>query len=381
MHPAADGGLARVRIPGGTLTTDRLAVLRKAAIELGDGSLELTSRANVQIRGLTPGSEPELGERLAEAGLLPSLTHERMRNIIASPLADTQGLVDAIDAALCARPELAELPGRFLVTVDEGGDVSGLGADVGLHRVGAEWALLLAGADSGLRPGDPVAAVTRAAAEFLALRAERGGAAWRLAEIEDGVAEITRRLATETASHIALPDRGAPPDHGTPPAHGVPLGHLAPAGRVQPARPQPLPPGPLPDGRLVVGVPLGRLNPAQSEALLAAEHLRLTPWRSVLLPRPITLGHGLITDPHSPWHAVTACTGRPGCAKALADVRADAPRLLGGAGRSVHFSGCERRCGRPRGAIDVLATADGYLVDGQRHEDTAAAIDAARRKQ
>ncbi|MCO1577937.1 hypothetical protein M8C13_19475 [Crossiella sp. SN42] len=355
VHPAADGGLARVRIPGGTLTADRLAVLRKAAIELGDGSLELTSRANVQIRGLTPGSEPELGKRLAQAGLLPSLTHERMRNIIASPLAGTQDLVDAIDAALCARPELAELPGRFLVTVDEGGDVSGLGADVGLHRAGAAWVLLLAGTDSGLRPGDPVAAVTRAAAEFLALRAERGGVAWRLAEIEDGVAEITRRLAAG--------------------------GDAVSADRVQPARSQPLPPGPLPDGRLLVGVPLGRLDPAQSEALLAAEHLRLTPWRSVLLPHPITLGHGLITDPHSPWHAVTACTGRPGCAKALADVRADAPRLLGGAGRSVHFSGCERRCGRPRGAIDVLATAEGYLVDGQRHEDTAAAIDAARRKQ
>lgn len=363
MHPAADGGLARVRIPGGTLTADRLAVLRQAAIELGDGSLELTSRANVQIRGLAPGSEPELGERLAEAGLLPTLTHERMRNIIASPLADTQGLADAIDAALCAVPELAELPGRFLVTVDEGGDVSGLGADIGLHRVGAEWALLLAGADSGLRPGDPVAAVTRAAVEFLTLRAERGGAAWRLAEIEGGVTEITRRLAAGTASHIA------------------PLSSPAPADRVQPARSQPLPPGPLPDGRLVVGVPLGRLNPAQSAALLAAEHLRLTPWRSVLLPHSIPLGHGLITDPDSPWHGATACTGRPGCAKALADVRADAPRLLGGAGRSVHFSGCERRCGRPRGAIDVLATADGYLVDGQRHEDTAAAIDAARRKQ
>ncbi|MCK2243788.1 MULTISPECIES: hypothetical protein [unclassified Crossiella] len=350
VHPAADGGLARIRVPGGTLSAARLAVLRTAAMELGDGSLELTSRANVQLRGLAAGTEVELGARLAEAGLLPSLTHERMRNIVAAPLADNQDLVDAIDAALCARPELAGLPGRFLVVVDDGGVVSGLGGDIGLDLVGSSWALLLAGTDSGLRVSDPVDAVLRAALAFLAVRAEHGGTAWRLAEIDGGVAEITRRL-------------GGP----------VSADRLAVRGSA------PLPPGPLPDGRLVVGAPLGRLDPDQSGALLAVERVRLTPWRSVVLPRKITLGHGLITEPDSPWHAVTACTGRPGCAKSLADVRADAVRHLGLPGGPVHWSGCARRCGRPRGAIDVLATADGYLIDGQPHEDTAAAIDAARR--
>src|SRR5919206_2815685 len=82
-HAAADGGLARVRIPGGTLSAGQLGVLAAAARELGDGALELTSRGNVQLRGLRPRAEAELGARLAAAGLLPSETHERVRNVLA----------------------------------------------------------------------------------------------------------------------------------------------------------------------------------------------------------------------------------------------------------------------------------------------------------
>ncbi|WP_018680751.1 hypothetical protein [Actinokineospora enzanensis] len=129
-HQAADGGLARVRVPGGRLRADQLHALADLADEFGDGALELTSRANVQLRGLAPGVEAELADRLAAAGLLPSRPHEKVRNIIASPLGRAD-LVAGLDAALCAAPELAALPGRFLFAVDDGsGDVAWLGADV-----------------------------------------------------------------------------------------------------------------------------------------------------------------------------------------------------------------------------------------------------------
>ena len=54
-HPAADGALARVRVPGGLLTAAQLRVLAAAARQIGDGHLELTSRGNVQLRGLQIG--------------------------------------------------------------------------------------------------------------------------------------------------------------------------------------------------------------------------------------------------------------------------------------------------------------------------------------
>ena len=49
---AADGYLARVRLPGGFVTGGQLRVLARLAGELGDGRVELTSRGNVQLRAL-----------------------------------------------------------------------------------------------------------------------------------------------------------------------------------------------------------------------------------------------------------------------------------------------------------------------------------------
>ncbi|HZH21769.1 MAG TPA: precorrin-3B synthase, partial [Geodermatophilus sp.] len=181
-HAAADGALARVRVPGGLLTGDQLRTLAAAARDLGDGALELTSRGNVQLRGLAPGAEAGLGDRLAAAGLLPSPTHERVRNVLASALTgragghvDVRPWVRTLDAALCADPALAALPGRYLATLDDGrGDVAGLGGDVGLLALSPDTvALTLAGADSGLRvhPDDAVRLALAATRAFLAERA------------------------------------------------------------------------------------------------------------------------------------------------------------------------------------------------------------------
>src|SRR3954454_14968236 len=85
-HAAADGALARVRIPGGGLSSAQLAALASAgpglrggapasaAPDRGDAALGLTSRGTVHLRGWARGTEPELGDRLAGAGLLPSPT-------------------------------------------------------------------------------------------------------------------------------------------------------------------------------------------------------------------------------------------------------------------------------------------------------------------
>jgi dissimilatory sulfite reductase (desulfoviridin) alpha/beta subunit len=134
---AADGFLARVRLPGGLVSGAQLRALASLADELGDGRVELTSRGNVQLRGLAADAAEALTDGLSRAGLLPSISHDRVRNVLASPLAgldgapDLSGIVRALDEALCARPGLAELSGRFLFAVDDGrGDVSGLGADV-----------------------------------------------------------------------------------------------------------------------------------------------------------------------------------------------------------------------------------------------------------
>ena len=366
-HTAADGALARIRLPGGAVTAEQVHVLATAARELGDGAMELTSRGNVQLRGLRPGSEPELGSRLADAGLLPSETHERVRNVLASPLSgrsggllDVRGWVAAFDAGLRADPTLAALPGRFLAALDDGrADVAGLGADVGLLAVGADdVALLLAGTDSALRttPREAVDLLLAATRAFVDERAAQGGSAWRLAELAGGPARVAARVAGRAraaVSPVALP--------------GAPL--TGPAGSV-----------PQDDGRtaLIAVVPLGRLTVDQAELLAATcSELVVTPWRSVVLPDLPDEGvgarlaaAGLVLDPSSPWLQVTTCAGRPGCARSLADVRADASAAvaadgLPASGVRQHWAGCERRCGRPPGAVvvDVVAIGAGYRID------------------
>ncbi|MFC0626763.1 precorrin-3B synthase [Kribbella deserti] len=365
VHQAADGGLARIRVPGGFVSADQLQVLASAAIAVGDGRLELTSRANLQIRGLKPGSEQTLSDRLYTAGLLPSMTHERVRNILASPLTgldstslyDVRPLVAQLDRLLCARADLAELPGRFLFALDDGrGDLTALKADAGLQVFpDGRIALRLAGADTGVRANlsQGTGLLLATARAFLAERAEQRSEAWRLAELEDGVQRVLVRLNHQTAqdpSEASAP-QGGPTEAGR---------HLQPDGRVA----------------LVVVVPLGSLTSDQAEAI--GQAVRVTPWRSLVLPdipadqvhaaEERLAGVGLVVDPESPWVGTTACAGQPGCAKALADVRADARRTtlrLSGRGRPVHWSGCERRCGHPADElVDVVATSEGYLVDG-----------------
>jgi precorrin-3B synthase len=371
-HPAADGGLARVRLPGGLLSAEQLTVLAAAARDLGNGSLELTSRGNIQLRGLPVDGPGELGGRLAAAGLLPSATHERIRNVLASSLSgrttgghlDVRPWVRALDTGLCADPGLAGLPGRYLATLDDGrGDVSGLGGDVGLLALSPRSvALLLGGTDSGLRAA-PEAAVPLALAATRALLAERdaqGTGAWRLAELDDGPARVAARLTARQDGHLG--------ERVDVPAAPV----VGPVGAVT-----------QDDGRtaLIGVVPLGRLSADQAELLagLAAE-VQLTPWRSVIVPdlaedtvddAAVDLFRsGMVFDEASPWLRVTACAGRPGCAKSLADVRADATTAvttatLPAGGARQHWAGCERRCGRPQGGvIDVVATPTGYRVEG-----------------
>ena len=388
-HAAADGALARVRVPGGLLTGGQLRSLAAAARDLGDGALELTSRGNVQLRGLADGAEVELGDRLAAVGLLPSASHERVRNVLASALTgrvgghvDVRPWVRALDAGICADPVLAALPGRYLATLDDGrGDVACLGGDVGLLALSpVEVALTLAGTDTGLRahPDGAVALALAATRAFLDERAAQGGTAWRLAELDDGPGRVAARIANSSPDQWGaggLPEEGgqrlgvAGGRHLPAVSSGGRQGH-GPVGAAA-----------QDDGRvaLVGVVPLGRLTAAQADLLARlADEVQLTPWRSVVVPdlaedavddAAVALHRsGMVFDADSAWTRVSACAGRPRCAKSLADVRADAVRAvaegtLPAAGARQHWAGCERRCGRPRGeVVDVVATGTGYRV-------------------
>ncbi len=189
VHQAADGALVRVRLPGGMLTAAQLQALAELATEFGSGSLELTSRGSVQLRAIRDTGA--VAEAVAAAGLLPSDTHERARNIVASPLsgraggvADVRPWVADLDTAIQDEPTLAALPGRFWFSLDDGrGDVSGLRADAGVRVLDEHTvALLLAGVDTGVRlsPDTAVPTLVTIAVRFQRIREKH----WRIAELD-----------------------------------------------------------------------------------------------------------------------------------------------------------------------------------------------------
>lgn len=409
LHAADDGYLARVRIPGGLLTGRQASALALAADRFGDGHLELTSRGNVQLRGLADGCGAGLAELLDGAGLLPAPGHERIRNIVATPLSGLLGSehphvtpwVGELDRLLCASARAAALSGRFLFAVDDGrGDVAALDPDVTvLGRPRGRALLRLGAARDAVEVGAPDAprAALLAAEYFLDSADTAGTRAWRVCELPAEHAldalEFTVLLAAAGIAATRVPEVAWP--------------YAAP--------PEPWGPGAGDQTSLCVLPPLGRLTTDQWRVLVRVADeggaggpggggLRITPWRSVVLPRASTrrpfdgyarlVAAGLSVAPDGPWKSVTACTGRPGCAKSLSDVRADARAVVEAQAVveargpeavpesvPVHWSGCERRCGHPRGAawVDLVATPGGYRLDGRpvpRHELAAAVADA-----
>ncbi len=353
VHQAADGALARVRLPGGMLTAAQLAALAAAAMRFASPAMELTSRGNIQIRGVTdPG---ELADAVAAAGLLPSETHERVRNVIASPLtgragglADVRGLVLGLDEAICRDAMLARLPGRFLFAIDDGrGDVSGLGADAGVHMLSPDLAaLLVAGADTGVRipAGEVIGTLVAVAERFVEVR----GTAWRTTELAD-TAALLAGLGPTDAPGATWPPVGRPP-----------------VGWIEQR-----------DGRVALGaaVRLGVLEARVAEFLAAVEApLVVTPWRSVLVcdldegvadvALRVLAPLGLVFDEESPWLSVSACTGSPGCEHSAADVRHDAAEAAQTPEATTdvrrHFVGCDRACGSPPDGQVLVATENGY---------------------
>ncbi|MDF1706298.1 MAG: nitrite reductase [Aeromicrobium sp.] len=266
---AADGALVRLRLVGGRLPTRALAALIRIAATHADENLYLTKRANVQLRALDHEDgcvSPAFVEAVTAAGLLPSPSHELVRNVMVSPLsgrrggrADLRGVADRYDALVCADPDLAALSARFLVVLDDGrGDLVGRSLDLGAMAVSASEAQVSVGRDGWgevVPTSDLPDVLLTLARRFLA--ANHGGA-WHVDELADrGASLLGHPHARDLRTHVTA----------------LPLPH----GSVQ-----------QDDGRVALHLPVpdGRLTPDLAATVLAraGDEVVVTPWRSLLLP-------------------------------------------------------------------------------------------------
>ncbi|MGH3412422.1 MAG: nitrite reductase [Marmoricola sp.] len=261
--PAADGALLRIRLVGGRLHPDQLEGLARLASEYADGSVHLTVRGNVQLRAVPPGRVTRVADGIADLGLLPAPDHERVRNVLVSPLTgraggltDLRPVARRLDGLLCADPELARLPGRFLFVLDDRGDLGDHRADLGALALDDRRARLVAGGRLGPEvdltevPGRLVALARR----FLGLRGTGTAAAWHVAELSGGAAALGGFDGATVVASTAPPAPGPIPQDDSRHAKHLP-------------------------------VPGGTLTPALVSDVLteAAGELVVTPWHSVLL--------------------------------------------------------------------------------------------------
>ncbi|KMZ12525.1 Cobalamin biosynthesis protein CobG [Candidatus Burkholderia humilis] len=337
---ARDGGLARLRLAGGVLSVDAARAIARAAVRCGSGVIEVTNRANLQLRGIRDAAHAELIDIAFSAGLGPSVAGgDDLRNVMLSPLAsdDMRTLAARIVHAMQADASLHALSPKFALQLDGGERLAMLDHP---HDV---W---LSSTDDGTRFAFGfVDAITHGALGFIACKeAQRFVMTVLHAFVE--MASPEERRMRDLLARIGI-ERFL----DVLPVH-------APASEWRRAQA---------DASLRFGVhathvggqpPLGRLDAYTLEALadLAPSRLVMTPWQSVLIPDvDATRAHevlarmnalGLATEKQAPFARLIACAGSQGCAKSHADTKADVHRLapLLPHETSAHLSGCERSC-------------------------------------
>ncbi|AMR66461.1 precorrin-3B synthase [Aquipseudomonas alcaligenes] len=379
--PARDGGICRVKLPGGLLTSVQARAVAEAARLYGSGVLELTNRSNLQLRGVRDECQAPLVQHLLAAGLGPrNPAADDVRNLLLSPAAgrdrsahlDTRPLAGRLLALLESTPELHALSAKFALQLDGGEALAMLDHPHDLWLSVLPGGTHLAFGLAGCPRDQALGAIPLAQAEILVeavlrLFLQVAGTHTRMRQLlaELPVEQFLARLPLPVQQPRATPVR---PRYDSPPLGA----HVqAQSGWVM----------------LLAGAPLGRLHAEQLSALAdladteGSGELRLTPWQGVLLPdvpgsRRAVVARalhdlGMLLEARAPLARLLACSGLPGCARAQADTKADARQLaerLPPQIAQLHLSGCPRSCAAAHVAPYTLLAQPGGRYDLYRRE-------------
>jgi precorrin-3B synthase len=392
MAKARDGLICRVKLTFGNLSAEQAHVVADAAHRFGNGAVEITNRANLQIRGVRPDTENPLIAALLAAGLGPLTDRgDDVRNVMVSPIAGVvPGLYDVRPLALQLLETLQTnasyqtLSPKFSVLVDGGESVAMAEHphDIWLSAIDADsdhprFAFGVAGTPPTAAGDMPALGIVGSSqAMHLVTAILDVFISWNAANpAASRVRHMIAAVGCETfISHLEarlnFSVRGEKADEWRRALPRV-NGHL----------------GLLPEystNRRLAGAmpPLGRLDPDKLHALaaLAAKNshgkLRITPWQSILLPDvpDATASQtvqelealGFATRPDNPLATMISCSGSAGCGSALGTTQADGLKLgalLHGraANLVVHLTGCTKSCASPSAKpVTLVATEPGY---------------------
>lgn len=343
---SGDGLVVRVRPMLAQLSRKQALGLCELAERYGSGVIDLTSRANLQIRGVGETDHETLLQALNQLDLLPDDPAIEARRNILMPFDWAEGdVTHKIASELIARlAELPELPAK-----------TGFAIDTGLAPL-----LNDASADFRLERG----------AEGLLLRAD-GAVAGRPVTLETAI-DALLEMAEWFATHMDATHRRM---HRLLRSHKLPADWTTRRRNIPAKRPKP---GAHPGGALY-GAAFGQIDAAALRRLLTTSTcraLRVTPWRlfQTVDAAPVQT-EDFITTADDPLLAVDACPGAPLCNSAQVDTRQLAHALAGRTQKPLHISGCAKGCARPRATALTLVGRDGVfdlVKDGQPWDQPSA---------
>lgn len=356
-----DGWLLRIRVPGGYVTAASLRTMAALADEFGSGVLEITSRANLQIRGVAKDRLEQAVAAVVDSGLVADNARlDALRAVVSNPLTghdpaavcNAQPVVEALLEQLRHRI-VGFAPSKFGIVVDDAGGwpVEDIDADVSIRaRPDRTWEVRLRNTQTIGSTLDPVG-VVEAATQWCVDEAMRMD---RLVS-KVGISSVVARLAL-------IPPGVEVADLMRPKRAGRLIGTLRHPDEAR--------------SNVVAAPFLGRLTAAAlaDVGALAAAHgadVRLTPDRSIAFCGVARIGAvglvdelvglGLVADRDDPRASFSACVGSAGCLWAHADTMTAAVELaVGGEARErVHLSACGKGCGAPSGVRHLVADANG----------------------
>ncbi len=381
---SGDGLLMRAKVVGSRLTLGQAREIANISLECGNGLLDLSQRAQLQMRGLKETTREAAQQRLKAIDLLaPDAATESVLNIIASPVRggefDSNEMAEQLARGIMGDRALRALPGKFLFLVDEGGapGLFDVAADIRLEAYSDKIAIVIDGACDLAVVATPEEAIDVALALARAFVSLREGRAFQLRRMRALVEALGAAPVLNAAGLQAEPYRST--------CRGASMRDLLGAQRRADAC------------FAGVAAPFGRCSAedlAQFVEVVLQEggqELRLTPWRALLSIMPsfesavrvVEAAHllRLIVHPDDARLAIAACPGAPECPQARGATRdhldrlAPIARLLSPHTIGLHMSGCAKGCAKPSPSpVTLIACGKGFdlVYDGCADGATAA---------
>ncbi|NCR24725.1 MAG: ferredoxin--nitrite reductase [Microcystis aeruginosa L111-01] len=401
--------MMRLRIPNGILSSEQMRVLGEIVQRYGDdGNADITTRQNLQLRGIRIEDIPDIFQRLKSVGMTSVQSGmDNVRNITGSPMAgldadeliDTRELVQKVQDMITnygqGNYQFSNLPRKFNIAI-EGGRDNSVHAEIndiafvpGYKEGELGFNVVVGGFFSAkrceaaipmnvwVRPNQEVVDLCRGILEVYrdnGLRSNRQKSRLMWLIDEWGIEEFRTRVA----NHL-----------------GYPLATAAEKDAIDWEKRDHL--GVFPqkqEGLSYIGlcIPVGRLfaddmlDLARIAEVYGSGELRLTVEQNVIIPNIAAENIAtLLTEPllakFTPnptplQRALVSCTGAQFCNFALIETKNKAVDLIRQLdaelniprGVRIHWTGCPNSCGQPQvadiGLMGTKARKDGKTVEG-----------------